>query len=76
MCYVTIFDGSGKPITVEVSREIYQVFADYEREMERQRKEEYDSFCRLAKALGTSQSALAFRMEQLGLLETNLLYKT
>lgn len=36
----------------------------------------YDSFCRLAKALGTSQSALAFRMEQLGLLETNLLYKT
>ena len=41
MCYVTIFDGSGKPITVEVSREIYQVFADYEREMERQRKEEY-----------------------------------
>ena len=41
MCYVTIFDSSGKPITVEVSREIYQVFADYEREMERQRKEEY-----------------------------------
>ena len=30
MCYVTIFDGSGKPITVEVSREIYQVFADYD----------------------------------------------
>lgn len=41
MCYVTIFDGNGKPITVEVSREIYQVFIDYEREMERQRKEEY-----------------------------------
>ena len=41
MCYVTIFDGDGKPITVEVSREIYQVFIDYEREMERQRKEEY-----------------------------------
>ena len=41
MCYVTIFDGNGKPITVEVSSEVYQVFVDYERELERQRKEEY-----------------------------------
>ena len=29
----------------------------------------YDSFCRLAEALGVSRSALAFRMEHLGLLE-------
>ena len=36
----------------------------------------YDSFCQLAKALGASQSALAYRMEQLGLLDRNLLYKT
>lgn len=35
----------------------------------------YDSFCRLAEALGVSKSALAFRMEQLGLLDRNLLYK-
>lgn len=35
----------------------------------------YDSFCQLAKALGASQSALAYRMEQLGLLDRNLLYK-
>ena len=41
MCYVTIFDGNGKPVTVEVSSEVYQVFVDYERELERQRKEEY-----------------------------------
>lgn len=35
----------------------------------------YDSFCHLAKAFGASQSALAYRMEQLGLLDRNLLYK-
>lgn len=35
----------------------------------------YDSFCRLAEALGVSKSALAFRMEQLGLLDRNLLYR-
>ena len=35
----------------------------------------YESFCRLAEALGASKSALSFRMEQLGLLERNLLYK-
>lgn len=35
----------------------------------------YDSFCRLAEALGVSRSALAFRMERLGLLGKNLLYK-
>ena len=35
----------------------------------------YDSFCRLAEALGVSRSALAFRMERLGLLDKNLLYK-
>lgn len=38
MCRVTILDGNGIPITVEVSQEIYQVFVDYEREVERQRK--------------------------------------
>ena len=36
----------------------------------------YESFCRLAEALGASKSALSFRMEQLGLLDRNLLYKT
>lgn len=41
MCYVMIFDGSGKFIMVEVFREIYQVFVDYECEMECQCKEEY-----------------------------------
>ena len=35
----------------------------------------YDSFCRLAEALGVSRSALAFRMERLGLLGKNLLYR-
>lgn len=35
----------------------------------------YESFCRLAETLGASKSALSFRMEQLGLLERNLLYK-
>ena len=35
----------------------------------------YDSFCRLAETLGVSKSALAFRMEHLGLLDKNLLYK-
>lgn len=35
----------------------------------------YDSFCQLAKALGVSQSALAYRMEQLGLLDRCFLYK-
>ena len=35
----------------------------------------YDSFCRLAEALGVSRSALAFRMERLGLLDKNLLYR-
>ena len=35
----------------------------------------YESFCRLAEALGASKSALSFRMEQLGLLDRNLLYK-
>ena len=35
----------------------------------------YESFCRLADVLGASKSALSFRMEQLGLLDRNLLYK-
>ena len=35
----------------------------------------YESFCRLAEVLGASKSALSFRMEQLGLLDRNLLYK-
>ena len=35
----------------------------------------YDSFCYLATALGVSQSALAYRMEQLGLLKRCFLYK-
>ena len=35
----------------------------------------YESFCRLAEALGASKSALSFRMEDLGLLDRNLLYK-
>ena len=38
MCTVTIFDERGIPVVVEVTREVLQVFADYEREMERQRK--------------------------------------
>lgn len=38
MCSVTIIDATGLPITVEVSHEIYQVFVDYDREIERQRK--------------------------------------
>ena len=33
MCYVTIFDGSGKPITVEVSREIYKLQRVAERDV-------------------------------------------
>lgn len=40
MCMVTILDEQGTPVMVEVSREIYQVFVDYERDMERQRKAE------------------------------------
>lgn len=35
----------------------------------------YESFCRLAETLGASKSALSFRMEDLGLLDRNLLYK-
>lgn len=35
----------------------------------------FDSFCRLAETLGASKSALAYRMESLGLLDKNLLYK-
>ena len=35
----------------------------------------YDNFCWLAGLLGVSKSALAFRMEHLGLLDKNLLYK-
>ena len=35
----------------------------------------YDNFCYLATALGVSQSALAYRMEQLGLLDRCFLYK-
>ena len=41
MCRVTILDENGIPVTVEVSREIYQVFVDYEREVERQRKADF-----------------------------------
>lgn len=40
-CVTLRFLWQRQAITVEVSREIYQVFIDYEREMERQRKEEY-----------------------------------
>lgn len=35
----------------------------------------YERFCRLTEVLGASKSALSFRMEQLGLLDRNLLYK-
>lgn len=35
----------------------------------------YDNFCYLATTLGVSQSALAYRMEQLGLLDRCFLYK-
>lgn len=38
MCTVTIFDERGIPVVVEVTREIYRVFRDYEREIERQRR--------------------------------------
>lgn len=41
MCRVTILNENGIPVTVEVSREIYQVFVDYEREIERQRKADF-----------------------------------
>ena len=41
MCRVTILNENGIPVTVEVSREIYQVFVDYEREVERQRKADF-----------------------------------
>ena len=41
MCKVTILDENGIPVTVKVSREIYQVFVDYEREVERQRKADF-----------------------------------
>lgn len=43
MCKVTILDENGIPVTVKVSREIYQVFVDYEREVERQRKADLDT---------------------------------
>lgn len=35
----------------------------------------YESFCRMVDFLGVSQTALSYRMEQLGLLERNLLCK-
>ena len=38
MFHVTIFDAAGTPLVVEVSYEVIQVFAEYDREMERQRK--------------------------------------
>lgn len=38
MFHVTTFDAMGTPIVVEVSHKIFQVFVEYEREMERQRK--------------------------------------
>ena len=38
MFHVTIFDTAGTPLVVEVSYEVFQVFAEYDREMERQRK--------------------------------------
>lgn len=41
MCTVTIFDEKGIPIVVEVTREVLQVFIDYEREMERQYKADF-----------------------------------
>lgn len=34
----------------------------------------YENFCHLAELLQASQAALAFRMEQLGLLENNRLF--
>ena len=40
MFHVTIFDAAGTPLVVEVSHEVFQVFAEYDREMERQRKED------------------------------------
>jgi hypothetical protein len=33
----------------------------------------YDAFCSMAQFLGASKTALAYRMEQLGLLERNYL---
>lgn len=38
MFHVTILDTMGTPIMIEVSHEVFQVFSEYEREMERQRK--------------------------------------
>ena len=38
MFHVTIFDAAGTPLVVEVSYEVFQVFAEYDREMKRQRK--------------------------------------
>ena len=38
MFHVTLFDAAGTPLVVEVSYEVFQVFAEYDREMERQRK--------------------------------------
>ena len=38
MFHVTIFDAAGTPLVVEVAYEVFQVFAEYDREMERQRK--------------------------------------
>ena len=38
MFHVTIFDAAVTPVVVEVSYEVFQVFAEYDREMERQRK--------------------------------------
>lgn len=45
MCRVTILNENGIPVTVEVSREIYQVFVDYEREIERQRNTQHKKPC-------------------------------
>ena len=38
-------------------------------------RNKYDSFCFMAESLQVSKSALAYRMEQFGLLERNLLIK-
>ena len=38
-------------------------------------REDIEQICRLAETLGVSRSALAFRMEYLGLLDKNLLYR-
>lgn len=38
-------------------------------------RNKYDAFCIMAESLQFSKSALAYRMEQFGLLERNLLIK-